>query len=552
MCRLTKGATIPRAQAPGSTGGWVTAALRWLWGADEGVRLRELFTSTPATWTLLAIFSAVSISDMALAGSLHESGPVIARIGQSPAYEALGQVWRFVTTTLINAPESDPPVNALMHLLGNAFLFVLTAPRVERAVGSLKVIVLFVVATICGAVAIFVGSPFYWVPGGGTSHAAYAFVGGALVIAFLRRRRSSSDAIFFGVALFVLIVNTATTAPTFPTGTNVSHLAGFIAGVVICAVWLRRPAARRAGVAVVVAFVVVAGSLAAARTVEVRRSDLAVRAEVPVAFPGFPPEGLTTGFGSLWLTAESGGSVVRVDAESGRVRARIREEGATGLPVVAADRVWVPGRRNVFAIDPTTNRVVSRIRLSGKAWGLAATADALWAALPQLGEVVRIDLRTREQTHIAVGAEPYVVAAHGRNIWVTSYVGQTVSRLDRGSGKVLAQTRVSTPPYQMAVLDGSLWVGAQEFVYRLDPVSLDVISKVDVGAKTWTLTPDQRGNLIVAARFSAYLASVDPATNKVERRIKAGLRQPIAVAFTRDMWIVDAFGNSLVRASMPE
>src|SRR5207247_1719925 len=159
----------------------------------------------------------------------------------------------------------------------------------------------------------------------------------------------------------------------FPTGTNVSHLAGFIAGVVICAVWLIRPAARRAGVAVVVVFVVLAGSLAAVHTGEVRRSDLAVRAEGPVKFPRLPPEGLTTGFDSLWVTGQAGGSVIRVDAGSGRVRARIREDGATGLSVVTGDRVWVPGRRNVFAIDPVRNRVVSRIRLSGNAWGLGAT-----------------------------------------------------------------------------------------------------------------------------------------------------------------------------------
>lgn len=57
---------------------------------------------------------------------------------------------------------------------------------------------------------------------------------------------------------------------------------------------------------------------------------------------------------------------------------------------------------------------------------------------------------------------------------------------------------------------------------------------------------------IVPVRFAAYLVRLDPVTNKIERRIKAGLRQPIAVAFMKDMWIVDAFGNSLIRASMLE
>lgn len=63
------------AASHGTASGWVVTTLRWLWGADDDVGWRELFTATPATWCLLAIFSAVSVSDMVLAGSLHVSGP---------------------------------------------------------------------------------------------------------------------------------------------------------------------------------------------------------------------------------------------------------------------------------------------------------------------------------------------------------------------------------------------------------------------------------------------------------------------------------------------
>lgn len=543
------------AVSPEPASGWVTATLRWLWGADDDVGLRELFTSTPATWTLLGIFSAVSISDMVLAGSLHESGPVIERVGQSPAYQALGQLWRFVTTTLINAPETDPPVNALQHLLGNALLFVFTAPRVERAVGSLKAVVLWLVATICGAVAIFVGAPFYWVPGGGTSHAAYGFLAGTLVIAFLRRRRSSRDAIFFGAAL-VAAGSLALQAPAFPTGTNVSHLAGFIAGLVMTAVWCTRPAARRVGAAVAAAFVVVAASLAALRTVDVRNSDLTVRIETPV---GFPPVMITPGFGSIWVTGggiapgeDTSGQVVRIDVASGRVSARIRQRGIGGLPLVTEDRVLVAAKGYLVAIDPTSNRIESRIRLSDGAWpwSVAATEDALWVAVSDSGEVIRIDLRTREQRRIALGPESFVVSAHGSNVWATSYGGQTVSRLDPSTGTVLEQRHLSTGPYQAAFLDGSLWVGAQPFVYRLHPESLEVIAKIDVGRETWTLTPDKTGMLLVTQRYLRSIVYVDPKTNTVDRRVVVGLRQPIsAAAVGDDVWIADPFGGSILRTS---
>ncbi len=78
-----------------------------------------------------------------------------------------------------------------------------------------------------------------------------------------------------------------------------------------------------------------------------------------------------------------------------------------------------------------------------------------------------------------------------------------------------------------------------------------MIAKIDVEHDTWTLTPDENGLLVVAARFSRELVRLDPATNAVESRIEVGLRQPIAVAFTRDMWIADALGNSIVRTSNP-
>jgi streptogramin lyase len=369
----------------------------------------------------------------------------------------------------------------------------------------------------------------------------------------VRRRRSSRDAIFFGAALFA-VASLALQATVSSAATNVSHLAGFIAGSVITAVWCTRPAVRRAGTAVAVAFLVIAGSVSAARTVDVRRSDLAVRAETPV---GFPPVMITPGFGSLWVTGGREGDpkrdeIVRLDETSGRVSARIREQGVGGLPVVTKDHVWAAAKGRVVAIDPSSNRIVSRIRLSDGAWpwSLAATEDALWAAVTEPGEVIRIDLRTREQTHIAVGPRAFVVAAHGSNVWATTYGGQTVSRLDPRTGMVLEQRRFPNGVYHAVFLAGSVWVGAQPFIYRLHPESLEVIAKIDVGRETWTLAPGGRGTLLVPQRYLRSIVQVDPKTNAVERRVVVGLRQPISVAAVGDdLWIADPFGRSILRTS---
>lgn len=537
--------------------GWAIATLRWLWGADDDVGWRELFASTPTSWVLLLIFSAVSISDMVLAGSLNVSGPVIERLGQAPALMGKGEWWRFFTTTLVNAPEPDPPINALQHLAGNAVPFVIAAPRAELAVGSIKAVVLFIAASVCGAVALYAGTPFYWVPGGGTSNAVYGFIGGALVIGFLRRRRSTRDAVFFGAAL-VAVVSLAATATAFPAGTNVSHLGGFIAGSILALVWCSRPAARRAGFAVVVALFVIAGSVASARTVDIRRSDLAVVGETKL---GFAPVMVTSGFESIWVTGGRAkgfaerDQVVRVDVRTGAITARIREPGIGGLPVVTRDRVWVAADDTLVAIDPRTNRIASRIRLSDGAWpwSVAATKDALWAADERSGEVIRVDLRSGEQQHIAVGARCFTVIAHGSNVWATSYEGQSVVRIDPDNGDVLARKRLPERLYHAVLIDGSLWVGGQPFVHRLDPESLEVLGKVDTRADVWTLAVDGGGNLLVPQRYARAVIQVGAGADRIERRIELGLRQPTAaVVVNGTYWIADTYRASVVRTDVPE
>ena len=526
--------------------GWVTATLRWTWGADDDASRRELFTSTPATWIVLGIVCAVSLADFALGPAGSGADVLTHHLGFSPAGVAKGEWWRLVTTALVNPPTSRD--SGIAHLLFNVVGLVLTGPRVERAFGRRRFFLLLFVATVSATVAAFVGVPLYWVAGGGTSGGVFGLIGAALVIGINRRRRSKTDAIFLGAAVVLIAVTWLQGLMLSPAETNISHFGGFIAGMLIAAAWCYRSAALRVGTSIAVALLVIGGALAVVRTADVRRSDLIVQAELPV---GFAPEMLTPGYGSIWVTGEEIGQVVRIDERSGRVSARIRETGAGGLPVVTDGRVWVAGRHGIAAIDPSSNRVVSRIRLPGDAWpwGLAATKDALWAAVSDSGEVVRVDLRTREQKRISVGEDPFVVATAGSNVWVTSYGSRTVSRLDSTSGEMLGQRRLATRPYQMAVLDGSLWVGAQPFVYRLDPESLQVIARINVASQTWTLTPDEDGMLLVATWTLGELVRLNPETNTVERRIEMGLRQPIAVAFGKDMWIADAFRNLVMRTS---
>lgn len=552
-CEMVHDVLMPALDKAGT--GWPTATLRWLWGADDDSSPHALITSAPVTWVLLFVVLIVSVLDFALASSLTEIGPLTDELGISPAGVGRGQWWRLVTTAFVNPPEFDPPLSGLQHVLANAIPMVLVGPRIERAFGSKRFALLLAVATVCAAVSLYVGAPFYWTASGGTSGAVYGLIGATVVTAIAWRRRSKSDAIFMGavVAILVLLV---LPVPALPAGTNLSHFGGFVAGAVIAAAWCSHRIPPRTATLSALVLLVLAVSVAGSRTAGLRASDIAFDLETPL---GFRPVMITPGFGSLWVTSgrvedEDDDLMVRIDPATGGVTARFDEKGIGGLPVATADRVWAAANGFVVGIDPERDRVVERIELDGEAWpwSLAATKDALWAAVSDPGQVIRIDLRSKEQKVIAVGAASFVVSAHGSNVWATSYGAKTVSRLDSATGEVVARAELETEPYQTLFLDGSLWVGAQSHAYRLHPETLEEIARVEVGGQTWTIAPDGVGEFFISDRYARSIVRVDPEGDEVDRRFSLGLRQPISFAVVGDdLWIADAFEGSILRATGP-
>ena len=77
-----------------------------------------------------------------------------------------------------------------------------------------------------------------------------------------------------------------------------------------------------------------------------------------------PQYALAVAFDSLWVACRTEGAVLRVDAETGEVVARIPAEGAVSL--VADDAsVWAVFRElgKLYRIDPQTNEVANSVSL---------------------------------------------------------------------------------------------------------------------------------------------------------------------------------------------
>jgi YVTN family beta-propeller protein len=189
---------------------------------------------------------------------------------------------------------------------------------------------------------------------------------------------------------------------------------------------------------------------------------------------GDQPTGLAVAAGSLWVANGLDDTVTRIDVRTARVDTVIRVgPPPSGIRTVAAagGAVWVTGRSVLSRIDPATNAVVARIRVSSPA-GPAVTNDAIWVANEDDDTVTRLDPRTgRRVATVAVGANPTFVATDGRFVWVLNNADDTVTQIDEFTDRPLGKIHVGPRSYRLAAGGGAVWVQSYvgRAVYRIEP-----------------------------------------------------------------------------------
>jgi len=270
-------------------------------------------------------------------------------------------------------------------------------------------------------------------------------------------------------------------------------------------------------------------------------------------------------------------TVVRVDAQSGRVEAVIPVGPDPLLLTVASGRVWTLnlGDGTLSQVDPATNeattvrpgevvgftsdgrdlwiamdgntlariggvtgRVERSIQLGSRplfalrdAGFLAVGRRSLWLTVPRLGEPMapqelwRIDPdRGRVLGRYRLGPDPNPPLLDGRYVWSISFDG--LSRIDLRSGR----TRLVVPsggpggPWGVAAGGGSIWMGQQSGeVWRLDPATGRPEAKIAVGGPARGVAFGG-GSAWVTTETS--LLSIDPATDAVSRKVPLTNAEP--------------------------
>ena len=216
--------------------------------------------------------------------------------------------------------------------------------------------------------------------------------------------------------------------------------------------------------------------------------------------------------------------------------------------VSAFGSVWVANDGGTLVrIDPRTNRVRKRIRVGAGACFLAADAHALWIANYK-GGLIRVTPRGQVK-RIPVGATPdSVLVAYGR-VWVTTWGGGKLVVVDPRSFKVVRRIDIGAHPAGLAARNGAVWVGFSRdatAIARLSPGTYRV-DRIDVGV------PEPRGfvagtkDLWIQANTED-LVQFDPVARRVLAHLEVGrtLAQG-AVAPDGTIWVPDKEQNLVYR-----
>jgi streptogramin lyase len=218
------------------------------------------------------------------------------------------------------------------------------------------------------------------------------------------------------------------------------------------------------------------------------------------------PTGLAFGFGSVWVTSGSYGTLSRIDPQSGEVVAKIDvDHGAVAVAVdESSGAVWVgglswntkPENNKLSRVDPETNRVVAEIPIradarDGGADNVAVGEGAVWV-LSVDGRILKVDPETNEVADmVSVGTKSWEspLVAYGGGVWAIVQAEAPREHPKPGQSKWIAAIRLvrvdpstmhvvaseyltpfyNVAPGALAVGGGYVWFSSREGLARVSP-----------------------------------------------------------------------------------
>jgi virginiamycin B lyase len=139
-----------------------------------------------------------------------------------------------------------------------------------------------------------------------------------------------------------------------------------------------------------------------------------------------------SGFGAIWISNPTDGSVVRVDPTASRVTATIKTRPGSRFLAAGEGAVWVLNQSDgsVSKIDPSSVRVVDTIpaRVPGEGGCIATGLGSVWVTMPAT-PLLRIDPKTDKITERWTGAGGDCLSTGFGSVWLSNHEFGNVWRI---------------------------------------------------------------------------------------------------------------------------
>ena len=232
---------------------------------------------------------------------------------------------------------------------------------------------------------------------------------------------------------------------------------------------------------------------------------------------------LVAAYGAVWVLA---GSLIRVDPLAHVAREIPRVGSATAFAVRAgAGSVWVvdDGSNEILRIDATSGRLVARVGVPGRAWGLAAgPRSVIVLSVPSPAPVTgqagarvlrRIELSTNRLSRplARLGCDVGLAVGYGA-VWTFDACTGVLARRNPRMLQVDRQSRFRAPSQTPVLGFGSVWLASRGGVLRLEPRTLKI--QATIPARSLSLAIDAKAVWALDPAHSI-IRKIDPRTNLV-------------------------------------
>jgi YVTN family beta-propeller protein len=192
---------------------------------------------------------------------------------------------------------------------------------------------------------------------------------------------------------------------------------------------------------------------------------------------------------------------------------------------------------------------------------LAITRDRTAAGLASVppNSLARIDPETnRIVAEVPVGARPAGVVFEDGALWVANLDDKNVQRVDPNTSRVDRAIPTVSEPRGLVGGHGAVWaIGGEGIVRQIDPGFNEVTDRIATARPTLlggvrmsgalAVTDDAVWAISGGAGSAPRLFRLDPQTRRAEPVVATGLGPTAIVSGFGDLWVTDAFENSVIR-----